>query len=193
MLATTRPTMLLAVLCLVQACANTIESEIDYNPKTDFSGLKTFAWLPEDSRGGNSEEATYRFIDEKVRAAVDSNLQAKGFRPQKEGTPDFYVNYYVWAETKLTDDPYAGLRNWSHRLETLDTARYPGYEHERSLAPREYEEGTLIVTVLDPETEREIWRGTAKDLVKQSDVEKKSGEKIDKAVKEILKNFPPTK
>jgi len=191
MLTTLRPAILIAVFSLLQACANTIESEVEYNPKTNFSALRTFAWLPEETRGASSEEATYRFIDSRVRAAVEGDLRAKGFTQKKEGKPDFYVNYYVWAETKLTDDPYAGLRTWSHRVGTLDTARDPGYEHQRSLSPREYEEGTLIVTVLDPVTEREIWRGTAKDLIKQSDIESKSGEKIDKAVREILKKFPP--
>lgn len=191
MLTIARPALFITVLMLLQACANTIESSVDYNPKTDFSSLRTFAWLPEQTRGVSSEAASYRFVDSTVRSAVDRNLRARGFTPASEGKPDFYVNYYVWAETKLTDDPYAGLRNWSHRVGTFDTARYPGYEYERSLNPREYEEGTLVVTVLDPESEREIWRGTAKDLVKQSDIERKTGDKIDRAVNKILKDFPP--
>ena len=49
--------------------------------------------------------------------------------------------------------------------------------------------GTLVVDMFDTPTKKLIWRGTATDAL--SDKPEKNEKKLEKAVEEMFKHFPP--
>jgi hypothetical protein len=55
----------------------------------------------------------------------------------------------------------------------------------------QYEEGSLILDFVDPQTKQLIWRGSAKAEVDDVKTPEKREALIDEAVQKILKNFPP--
>jgi len=57
----------------------------------------------------------------------------------------------------------------------------------------EYEEGTLVLDFVEARSNEMIWRGTASDQVeyyRHANPDKRD-QRINKGVREILKNFPP--
>jgi len=56
---------------------------------------------------------------------------------------------------------------------------------------REYEEGTLVLDVVNGSEKDLIWRGTAKKTVDQNATPDKITKTINEAVKKLLKGFPP--
>jgi hypothetical protein len=171
-----------------------MEVTTDFDPSVDFTVFKTYRWaqLSADKPQGYSSD--YKFLDARIRQAVDRQLATKGYAPRITGTPDFLVRYHVWLETKISDDEYAQWGNWAHRIGTVDQARRPSYttyggDSENSV--RQQDEGNLLLIISDAHTNRILWRGSAQTRVNKSENQKAKEKKINEAVKRILVKFPP--
>jgi hypothetical protein len=57
----------------------------------------------------------------------------------------------------------------------------------------QYEEGTLLLDIVDPGTKKLIWRGTAKTEVNAEQSPEKKEARINKAVHMLIEQFPPSK
>ena len=56
----------------------------------------------------------------------------------------------------------------------------------------EFEEGSLILDFVDPESNKLIWRGSAKAQIDSVDTPEKREKLINAAVNEILGKYPPS-
>jgi len=54
-----------------------------------------------------------------------------------------------------------------------------------------YDEGTLILDFIDAKTKQPIWRGSAKADVRFNNSPEQKRNKVNQAVTEMLKTFPP--
>jgi hypothetical protein len=54
-----------------------------------------------------------------------------------------------------------------------------------------YDEGTLVLEIVEQESQKLIWSGSATDRVNFSLSPEKEEAEINEAVREILKDFPP--
>jgi hypothetical protein len=185
---------LLAALILVSfAACSRVETKTEASAGADFSRLKTYAWIPRKTQGGKNFSERFLFTDKQVREAVDRRLAAQGFRRvEPEAGPDFWVQYYLWADEGVTGgSPYPyNYAGWGYRRGgTLDaaTGRYGDYR----MSARDVRQGTLIITVNDGRTKREIWRGSAQAMVKDKHDKAQVARLIDEAVRRILEDFPP--
>ena len=66
-----------------------------------------------------------------------------------------------------------------------------GYRSRYYGGSRLYAEVTLVLDFVDPESNNVIWRGLYKDEIDESGILIMTEDKITKAVKKILKEFPP--
>ena len=57
----------------------------------------------------------------------------------------------------------------------------------------EFNEGTLALDVVNPETNRLMWRGTAKTRINVDVSDRKQEARINKAARKLLEQFPPKK
>jgi hypothetical protein len=55
----------------------------------------------------------------------------------------------------------------------------------------QYDEGTFLLDIVNSQTKKLIWRGTAMDTVQKSDSPEKREERMNKAVTDMLQKFPP--
>jgi hypothetical protein len=51
------------------------------DPNADFARLQTYAWLPLQEAAPADQRVLDRYIDSRIRKAVDRELGGKGFRP----------------------------------------------------------------------------------------------------------------
>jgi hypothetical protein len=169
----------LAALTGALACAHkNPPPDFAYDHATSFEGLSTYAWYEDPTwkmPQGNSI-VDGQFIDRHVREAVEAALQKKGYRKIEGGAPTFFVAYHPDAAGVVSQDKY-GVYSWW----TWSYVDYYGTKYRK--------QGMLALDVRNAGREL-IWRGTRIAMV-GTNPDALAGD-IDKAVKLLLSEFPPT-
>ena len=169
---------LLFLLVAVAGCSTVYDVQFDYNTKTDFANLKTYNWLPV------PEKADIDSLDAmRVQKAVNAEMQAKGLR-LTSGIPDFLIAEHLGKKEKVS------VRDWGYTYGPY-AGYWGGYWGPGGVSTFQYEEGSLILDFVDPQTKQLIWRGSAKAEVDDVRTPEKREALINEAVQKILKNFPP--
>jgi hypothetical protein len=108
---------------------------------------------------------------------ADRELSKKGFTRQTNGSPDFLIGYEATLDKKMTSKSM-------HR-------EFNRHHYGPSWAQEVYDEGTLVLEIVEQESQKLIWSGSATDRVNFSLSPEKEEAEINEAVREILKDFPP--
>jgi hypothetical protein len=181
------------VMAAFVAGSSSIETSYDYDPTANFAGLKSYEWLKEPQKlTGDPRIDGNTILANRIYEAVDTELAARGFR-KISGDPDFLVAYHVSLDKRRsvqTLNSYYGYGpGWGYGY---GASYRPGYW---AGAPEtyvyEYEEGTLILDIVNPENKELIWRGSAQDEVHFKSTPEKDQTQLDEAVHKILEKFPP--
>jgi len=185
-------TIVIVMGAMVAGCS-TIETSYDFDPKADFASLKTYQWLdmPQKVTGDPRIDGN-TILASRIHEAVDTALAARGFR-KVSSDPDFLVAYHVSLDKRRsvqTLNSYYGYGpGWGYGY---GASYRPGYW---AGAPEtyvyEYEEGTLILDIVNPDNKELIWRGSARDEVHFKSTPEKDQTQLNEAVHEMLENFPP--
>jgi hypothetical protein len=169
---------LVAAVC---ACA-TVSVNADWDPGHDFSAWQTFAWMPDGAEaGGGRRPVDSPLIDERVRAAVERSLVARGYRLVTGGTPDFYVGWAVHVQQKLDVYTINHYYGWGYRWGV-------GFPETQVV---EYDEGELVIDFADAKARKLVWRGSGSKRIDPKPSPEKVTENVNRAVEEILSDFPP--
>jgi hypothetical protein len=185
--------MIVIVSSLAVAGCSTMEVSYDYDPKAKFSGLNTYDWLDEPQKStGDPRIDDNTILKSRVQTAVDTALAARGFR-KVSSDPDFLVAYHVSLDRQQSVQTLNSYYGYSPGWGYGYGASYrPGYW---AGAPEtyvyEYEEGTLILDVVDPKSKELMWRGSAQDEVNFKSTPEKAQAQINEAVNGMLEHFPP--
>ena len=181
-----------AVLALA-GCA-TSQVERDYDTDVSFGELETYTLIEQAERSTGHPAVSSPLVDRRIRAAIERELDAMGFRRVTSGDADFKVAAYVVAEERLrvtTLDRYGyhnyGYRRFGHPL-------YYGYGGSGIITQdyvREYVQGTLILDIIDGSKNELIWRGWSSKALAHEPRPEKVNEYVFKAVGKILEGFPP--
>lgn len=158
------------LLTLLSACSAITVTQ-DYDPAHDFSTMNTYGWLPDLRTKTSLGELELG----RVQSAVDSGLQARGFR-KAEGNPDFLVSADAITQR-----------------ETQVVTRRSGYGYWEGYETYNYNVGTLILDFVDPDTQRLVWRGEAQAVLSEDPTPEERSRRVTEAVTKMLEKFPPQK
>ena len=178
-----RATVFCLVLLLAVSACSGVRVTTDYDPAADFSKLRSYAWLDERSGVQGDRADVTSLIDRRVRRAVDTELQRKGLRAVGRGEADALVAYHLGVETRLDV-------NTIHSGYGYGRGVYRGGVATHTTVS-EYQEGTLLVDVIEPESKQLIWRGSGQSRLRRSSTPEQREQRIDEAVAQILESFPP--
>ena len=172
------------LLVALGGCSS-IEVSNDYDASASFAAYRTYAWVPKPEERTGDLRLDSPLLHDRIREAVERHLAAKGYTKAESGSPDFLVTYHVAVKGKLN-------------VSTISNYGYgPGYRGARMAGPgtttyvHEYEEGSLLVDIVDPTKRQLVWRGTARAEVPPTSTPEERTAKIDEAVGKILEGFPP--
>jgi hypothetical protein len=180
-----------SVAVLSLACES-VRVRTDYDAAIDFAPLQTYAWLDpplrEASRdeGGQSGDPFTQntLIDKRVRDEVEAWLAGHGYRPAAEGEePDFLVRYELVSREVTRDSPVFVTGGFGRYGYGYGGGSGIGYSGSTT-----YQEGTLILDVIDPATQQIAWRGWGTSQARDPQM---SPERLHKTVAAILVRFPP--
>ncbi|SGY82494.1 Putative uncharacterized protein [Moritella viscosa] len=183
---------LVALFSLALTACSTVKVSTDYDQSADFTALKGFNWLPESAKA--EKENAYlnnRIMDVRITKAIDKRLVVQGF--SFSTAPDFYVNYSITSEKKTnirTYNNYSGYGpSWGWGI---------GYGHRgMSLSAHtetrvdEYQQGSLVIDVIDPTSLELIWRGIGSKRLPESTDAAEMDKLVAEVVKNILSKYPP--
>jgi hypothetical protein len=172
----------------------TLHVTTDYDPSTNFSQYHTYSWHA-------GTPANDPLTDKKIIAAVDRQMQKKGFQKVEAGG-DLVVTYHASQGQKVDLNTvyttsgwgpygYGGYgpygRYWYGRRWGY-TGVYNGVSTATTTADTVHT-GTVVVDMLDGKTHELVWRGLASDEL--PDNPQKLDQAIDKGAVEMFKDFPP--
>ena len=158
---------------------------VGYDRSADFLKYKTYTWAQPTKPP--SRPMLYAVIE----GTIDYELRAKGLaRAENDGDlivvpgggMEFGLNYAVGAPVMPT---YSGPP-------AIDGTMWTGAGGFSNLMAPYVPEGTLMINLVDRNSNKVIWSGTVKQKLEMEN-KKKSLKLIDKAIVKLLKDFPPRK
>jgi Domain of unknown function (DUF4136) len=162
-------------LVAVAALGCGVRVAVETDPGARHAGWKDWAWLarPPVARG----DTDYAAIDDRVRKAFEREMKTRGFHRVDRERPDFVVTYYAAVAKPI--DP-----------KQLDyAAGNPASERSGLNGDGVYEQGTLIVDLLDAKTGRLAWRGAGRRVFQPEQTPAERSERIDEAVAAVVGEF----
>jgi hypothetical protein len=179
----------LGFVFLLASCAPTAHIEKDDN--ANLSNYKTFSWIDKDGKEKNDRNKNNDLTEQKVRQAVNKELEKEGWRDAKNN-PDILLSYDVLVERSVKEQSDARYSRpftrtfynpYSRRFfNVYYPSQFMGYEN-REINTRE---GTVTITMIDAATEKTIWQGWATDEV---DGGRMTSKEIQNSVKAIFRKF----
>jgi hypothetical protein len=177
---------ILVALPGLSGCAARVRS--DFDREAVFSYYRTFDWIAPPVRA--SEEELRRdpegpfvrnsLLDKRIRTAVNSKLKTRGFQYEDGGESDIRLNYHVTFKDKLvgsgSDFGYAGRY------------RRGAFSSGFHWSVRQYQEGTIIIDIVDRAKDQLVWRGWIVGRNRDGNYDEAE---INRAVNQILMHFPP--
>jgi hypothetical protein len=122
-------------------------------------------------------------VEARVTAIVDETLAGRGYQKLTDGTPDFLVGYHVALQGRMdatTVNTYYGY-GWGPWYGAAYGNTYTRY----------YEQGSLVIDIVDARQRRLVWRGTAEAEVDRSGSQERRDSQLREAINRIFKKFPP--
>ena len=182
--------LVVAILCL-SACATKPYVSTDYEASYNFAALKTFT-VKAPKAETKDDILISPFTLSHIHALVNSELAKRYQAVAENSTPDFLVTYHVVLEEKIdpnTYDELYGYGFWGRGY------RYPSPLFYRPSygSVRVYNQGSLIIDIVDAKTQQPIWRGVSEKRLNKGLDPQKQREILTGAVLEVLSQFPPVK
>ena len=147
-------------------CAS-VHVNTDWDHAAQFDRYRTYTWM-DSPRMQAMQHAT--LFDRRLRSAVEGQLAAKGLRKADGGgAADIVLVYHAGVQDKLD------VQQWGYAARRWDV--------------RQYHEGTLVVDVIDANTDSLVWRGIASGEVTSSS---ESIKQLEQVVQKMFATFPPT-
>ena len=141
----------------------------------DYGSWKTWAFADNPEQDAALEKAGRTEIRERVKAAIAERLEAQGYEQAEDGKADFRVAIDgTMSDVFDVQDIHRQISN--HVAFVMEGGT------------NSYREGTLMIRLIDAENDRAVWTGWITERV---DNPKKMESKVGKAVKRILRKFPP--
>ena len=168
------------IALLVPAAALAQKVSYDYDKSANFAGFKTYAHK-------DGTKVGQPLIDERIVAAIDAQMAAKGFT-KSETSPDFFVVYHVAFDKQKDISTFSsgygggyGPYGWG----------WGGGMSTSTTQVRDIVVGTLVLDIADAKKGQLAWRGMAVKEVKTQASPEKRDKSINDTMKKIFKNYPP--
>ena len=181
--------VLLPLVLLVFGFAGVAEAQdvrYDFDKNKDFSKYKTYKWVP--IKGADQPD---ELTGKKLTAAVDAELATKGLTRTDSDSADLYLGYQTAIGTEKEFTSYNTGWGYGPGWGGGWYGSGGGMSTTYSSTSTVYI-GQLDLSVYDPVEKQLVWRGTATKTLDPKAKPEKKEKNIGKAVKKLLKNFPPT-
>lgn len=168
----------------VLAGCSSISVSNDFDPGADFAKFKTYGWITKPTNtSGNAQQAQMQsgLLGKRIQNAVDGQMVQHGFT-KNEDNPDVLVVYHTGVQDKVQ------VTDWGYGY-----GPYGGWYGGGGVDVYQYQEGTLIVDMVDAATHQLVWRGTAQGVLGGKKSPEQQQQILDNVVGRMFQKYPPKK
>lgn len=151
----------------------------DHDPAVDFSKFDSYAWQQQPA-------ISNPLVKQRVIAAIDAQLAAKGWRQVAEDQADVALVGNVATRERQTIETFYGSPHW-HGWNWQEEWNGPGVHPDTRITT--YTVGSLVLDMFDTRTRRAVWRGSAEGPIPDSP--QKVDQAVRSAVTRMFADFPP--
>lgn len=184
----------IASVFVLASCSST--AHIEKDDDADFSRYKTFAWIDKDGEGKEDLNRNNDLTEQKIRNAVNKELEKNSGWREVKSRPDVTLSYDVLVERSTKEstnpvysNPYSRVvyNPYTRRYTTIYyPSRFQGYERDE----RMIKEGTVTISMIDTKTDKTVWQGWTTDEVNSKNLTTKE---IQGSIRSIFKKFDVAK
>jgi len=189
--------ILLLMTVIISGCSS-LNLTTDYDETINFTQLKTYAWheANEHNESSNHYLKVNHIMDQRIRSLIAQEFKNKGLT-KSSTTPDFFVNYTIVVEDRTDiqtynnyNGYYPGFR-YGTGFGTYGRHMSMSYSLGSNTQVTYYQQGTLIIDVINPKTDQLMWRGVADGRLPKNSNKQEQDQLIQKYITKILSSFPP--
>lgn len=180
--------ILLVSVVLLAGCSSQSYVETDHQAGFDFASLKTFN-VAEAKQESKEDILISPFTLSHIHAALESELGKRYQREEAGAKADFIVSYHVVVEERIDPRSYNDVYGFGYYGMGY---RYPRpYFLGTNTGLRVYNQGSLIIDIVDAKNDKPIWRGVSEKRLSRGMAPQQQREVLSNAVIEVLAKFPP--
>ena len=181
--------LVVSVLLLIGvAGCSTVQVQSSVDPQVDVSEYVTYGWLTKKDAPSGNIRVENALVIESVRASIESNLDKKGYVKVGKDDADFLVTWLGAVDKKIYVAEIEHFYNsYGYGALYRDSASNVAQSGPK---PIEYDEGTLVVHFVDPDSHKIFWKGSAKERVQDGMSDKDVRLYVEQSVRQLLKMYP---
>jgi len=162
----------LALSFIIAAGCSSFKVKSMHDEAADFDSYTTYRWgFPRRAAGMRVSPS----VERAIKSAVDAQLKLKGFVFFDSTAADIIIAYHVGLEERINIDP-----------ETIEWYTWD-FAYPRSTT-YEFDQGTLVVDMVDAGEEELVWRGWGEVAINK---DTPNPDKINEYVAKIFEKYPP--
>ena len=161
----------------VLGCSSSPTISIQSSPDLQLSNYKTFGFYSPLSTD-HSEYTS--LLSQRLKKNTQAALEAKGF-VYDEKDPQMLINFSTSKVQKTNVDTVPSMSPWG-------AGWYSPWGSYNDVYVNQYEDGTLVVDLIDAKLKQMIWQGTAKAIVSENP--QTNSKNVDIAITEIFNQLP---
>lgn len=181
--------LILVSFLFTVGCTNKPYVETDHQADFNFALLKTFN-VAENKQDTKADILISPFTLSHIHAVLVSELGKRYQAPASGAASDFTVNYHVVVEEKIDPRSYDSLYGYGFYGRGYHRYGSPFF-YGPNAGVRVYNQGSLIIDIVDTKTNKPIWRGVSEKRLNRSMAPQQQREVLSKAVTEVIAQFPP--
>lgn len=176
--------VLILIVALIAGCSK-INVTDEMVESVNIAALQKYSWVSvtddaEQVRVANPE------VEKIVVAVVDRYLARKGLEKATKEEADILFNWFGKVDDKVAH------QSVSHFYQPYGygpvASKHPVMVEEGAVK-RSWQEGTLIIDIIDAKSKNVIWRGSASDTIRENMTEADAAAYIDRSAKTLLDRF----
>jgi hypothetical protein len=176
---------LLMVIPMFGGCSGVRVSQ-DYDPVTDFSKFKTFAWKTETQPKTGDIRVDNPLLDTRIRRAIDMTLANMGYRKVIHGSHDFKVGYAYGIRTQIESSSMSVGTGFG----IGGGGSFGGIGVGVPVGGSTRDEALLIIDFTDPQKDNLLWRGTGTHRINLRLTPEENTAVVNTLVEKVLAQVP---
>jgi len=181
--------LFISIGALLLFANSAVGQDVRYNfdKDTDFSKFKTYKWVPIKDAQKLSD-----LVDKQIKEAFDAELATKGLTKVDTDDANLYIGYQAAVGTEKQFNSYS--TGWGYGPGWYGGGWYGAGGMTSSTtygSTSTIYNGQLDIDMYDPAAKDLVWRGTVSKTIDPKAKPEKQQKNLAKAVKKLLKNYPP--
>lgn len=156
---------------------------VEREPNVLVERYKTFSWNKLEVTTSKSPFYNSVELNDKIMASIEKELMDKGIL-KVNTIPDFLVDFHIYVEEGKYQQEYCPAGYYREGRYSPDLRNWPYCE---SPAIRTFDDGTLLIDIVDAKTQQLVWRGSAGTII---DFTENIPKIFTKKVHKVMKKFP---